>query len=55
MTLALTLGVFLSDTLGTLMHACPHCVEREKIIVYLKKVSFDFKCVFKDFDSFYLC
>ncbi len=25
-----TLSVFVSDTMGTLLHACPHCIEREK-------------------------
>ena len=43
------------DTLGTLLHACPHCIGREKNIYLFKKVSFDYKYVFKDFHSCYLC
>jgi hypothetical protein len=50
-----TLGVPVSNTLGTLLHACPHCIGREKNIYLFKKVSFDYKYVFKDFDSCYLC
>jgi hypothetical protein len=53
-----TLGVPMSDTLGTLLHACPHCIRREKKkkkIYLFKKVSFDYKYVFKDFDNCYLC
>ena len=30
-------------------------LEGKKIFVCLKKFSFDYKCVFKDFDSCYLC
>ncbi len=47
--------VLVSDTLETLLHACPHYIGREKNIYLFKKVSFDFKYVFKDFDSCYLC
>jgi hypothetical protein len=47
--------VSVSDTLGTLLHACPHCIGREKNIYLFKKVSSDYKYVFKDFDSCYLC
>ena len=47
--------VSVSDTLGTLLHSCPHCIGREKNIYLFKKVSFDYKYVFKDFDSCYLC
>ena len=43
-----TLDVFVSNTLGTLLHACPHYIGRGKNICLLKKISFDYKCVFKD-------
>ena len=31
-----TLGISMSDTLETLLHACPHCIRRKKIFTYLK-------------------
>jgi hypothetical protein len=50
-----TLGVSVFDTLEILLHACPHYIGRKKNVYLFKKVSFDYKCVFKDFDSCYLC
>ena len=48
-----TLSVPVSDTLGILLHTCPNCIGREKNIYLFKKASFDYKYVFKDFDSCY--
>ena len=46
--------VSVSDTLGTLLHICPHCIEGKKNIYLFKKVSSNYKYIFKDFDSCYL-
>ncbi len=43
-----TLDVSVSNILGTLLHVCSHCIGRGKNICLLKKISFDYKCVFKD-------